>query len=123
MKNPDELGCGFQRKADIVVSLPQRQYASLCLCEKKCVLAPTGLSESSAYDTPIVHTTQSASALLLFEGIPEPERLIASTRDYYLAIGTHCKVKYTVCMPRQGYYLLHAGVLPDDDLILTVAMC
>lgn len=82
-----------------------------------------GLNESSAYNTPVVHTTQSSRPLFLFKGVPEPERLIASARDYDLAIRTHCKVKYTVCMPRQGYHLLHAGVFPDNDLILTVAMC
>ena len=80
-------------------------------------------NKSSANDAPTVHTAKTPSALLLLERIPESQRLIASTCDDDLAVWTHGQVEDTVGMACQRDDLLHAWVFPDDDLVLTVAMC
>jgi hypothetical protein len=79
--------------------------------------------EVSADHAPIVHTAEASSALLLLESVPETERLVTSTRDDDLAIGTHGKIEYTVGMAGQRDDLLHARVLPHDDLVLAVTVC
>ena len=73
-------------------------------------------------DAPAVHTAQASTALLLLESIPEAKRLVASARDNDLAVWAHGQVEYTVGVTGQRNYLLHTGILPNDDLVLAVSM-
>lgn len=84
----------------MVVSLSLNTNTPSYAVRKKKMYQHHRLGEVSSYDTPIVHATQSACTLLLLEGIPESKSLIASTRDYDLAIRTHCEIEHTVRMTR-----------------------
>ncbi len=77
---------------------------------------------SSANHAPTVHATEASSALLLLERIPKAKRLIASTSNNDLSIWAHGQVEYTIRVTRQRDHLLHAWILPDNDLILAVTM-
>lgn len=75
-----------------------------------------------ANDAPAIHAAQASRSLLLFECVPEAERLIACAGDNDLAIRAHGQVENTVGVAGQRNDLLHTWVFPDNDLVLTVTM-
>lgn len=92
-------------------------------CKKVNVPDPTAISVRSSDDAPAIHTAEPSCTLLLFKGVPESKRLVTSPCDYHLAVRTHCEVQHTVRMPGQRNDLLHARILPNDYLVLAVAVC
>jgi hypothetical protein len=74
-------------------------------------------------DTPFVHGVEAAIFLLLLEAIPEAKCFIASTSYNDLTVWAHGKVEHSIGVSGERNDLLHAGVLPDNDLVLGVAVC
>lgn len=64
----------------------------------------------------------SISPRFLVEDFPKPQRLVSGSRDDRLAIRAHRQVEHTERMAGQGDDLLHAGIFPDHDLVLAVAV-
>merc|ERR1739838_948543 len=54
---------------------------------------------------------------------PEPQGLVARPRHDGLPIWGHREVHHTITVARQNAYIRHAGVLPQHDLVLRIAMC
>jgi hypothetical protein len=91
------------------------------LHDDACRASGTGLGWLANH-TPTVHAAEPTSAFLLLESVPETKRLITCASDNDLAIWTHGKVEHTVGVARQRHHLLHARVLPHDNLVLAVTM-
>lgn len=77
---------------------------------------------SSANDAPAVHATKAATSRLLLESVPEAKSLVASAGDDDFAVWTHGKIEDAVGVASQGDNLLHARILPDNDLVLAVTV-
>lgn len=56
------------------------------------------------------------------ENAPEPESFVSGARHDGLSVRGHSEVKDTIGMSCQLGHLHQAGVLPDEDLILRVAV-
>lgn len=74
----------------------------------------------------MIHTvkkTQGTSlCLVLCKAIPEPKGLVTGTSDNDLTIRAHGEIQNPVSVTSEGDDLLHARVLPNDDLVLAVAV-
>lgn len=71
---------------------------------------------------PVVHVGQTGSTFFFLESVPEAECFVAGTSNDDLAVRAHGQIEYTVGVTRQRHDLLHAWVLPDNYLVLTVTM-
>lgn len=83
--------------------------------------------DSSPNDAPLGKS--SSARVRVFSGAwsppkdcPEPESLIAGARDHSTAIWAHGEIEYSVGVACETGDLRHGGVLPDDNLVLAVAM-
>ena len=65
------------------------------------VYAGCGLPDESSVVQPAFPAR--FAALALGECVPEPERLVSSTRDDRLSIGTHRKVEHTASVTRERH--------------------
>jgi len=123
--------CGVRLPAEVwerrcvVEMIRYLQHRRCCTARRRGIEAiiqcQDGLELSD--DTPVVHVTKARGALLLLEGIPEAESLVTGAGDDDLAVGAHGEVEHSVGVAGQRDDLLHAGVLPDDDLVLAVTVC
>lgn len=120
--NPDALDCKCKRTKNKGIGVRQHQIRLPNADSRMKVSDQTPLRRRLPNYTPAVHTAESTCALLLFESVPKTKSLVSSTCDYDLAIWAHCKVQHTVCMPCQRDNLLHTRVLPNNYLVLAVAM-
>jgi len=71
---------------------------------------------------PVVHVGQTGSTFFFLESVPEAECLVAGAGDYGLAVRAHGEVEDAVGVAGEGDDLLHARVLPHDDLVLRVTV-
>ena len=62
------------------------------------------------------------AGLLLPEHIPEPESFVPSARHDALSVRRHGQVENTVAVAGQLGHLGEAGIFPDQDLVLRVAV-
>lgn len=82
----------------------------------------SGRRRHSTNASPSVHVREATGFLLFLERLPEAESLIAGTGDNDLAVGAHGEIEHTIRVARERDNLAHAGILPDDDLVLAVAV-
>ena len=68
------------------------------------------------------NTTSNTTFTLLRENVPKTKSLVSSAGDDSAAIGAHAEVQHAVSVTGEGYDLRHAGVLPDVDGVLGVAV-
>ena len=79
-------------------------------------------SPSSSYAFHMIEFAQGICLFLLLEGIPESKSLVTSASDNDLAIWAHSQVKHAIRVSGQADNLLHARVLPHDNLVLAETM-
>src|ERR1700710_971901 len=83
----------------------------------------TGRLPNSAPFSKLAALATSVSSSPLVEDFPETQGLITSARHHRLAVRAHGEVQDTEGVASQRNNLLHARVLPDDNLVLTVSVC
>ncbi|RNA28621.1 hypothetical protein BpHYR1_008630 [Brachionus plicatilis] len=83
------------------------------------LVAPSTLSNLAEQ---IERTLGLLGASRLIEHIPEPERFVASTSHNGLAVRRHGQIQHSIRVTSQLGQLTHARILPDQYLILRVAM-
>ena len=79
-------------------------------------------SPSSPYSLHMIEPAQCICFFLLLKGIPESKGLVTGTGDNDLAVRAHSQIEHTIRVSSQADNLLHARILPHDNLVLAEAM-
>lgn len=82
----------------------------------------SGLISSHIFQARLDYRDSLFRVLLRWEHVPESQCLISCACDQRLAIRTCCQVQHSVGVSGQGCHSLHARVLPNVDLVLTIAV-
>lgn len=74
---------------------------------------------STDQSAPVQPTFFPLAALLSWKCVPEPEGLVARSRDDCFTLGTHREVEYAVRVARECRNHRKRGVSPDANLVLS----